>query len=139
MLDLTQPHMRTDWCSTYFFYFNLQLPSLFKGYCLSKTHYSMILHFILTWRKGIMLGDNLLYHCLFMYFWEHVCATTSYIKFSYAKVNGLEWIPQITASVSITSMACLVFSSYILSIMLRQRRWKILKKSNKQVYYILFF
>lgn len=76
---------------------------------------------VFTFKKGFRSGAKLLYHCLFIFFWEHVWATTSYIKFSYAKVSGLECIPHISASVSIRSMACLVFSSYILSIMSRQR------------------
>lgn len=65
----------------------------------------------------------------FIYFLEQACATTSYIKFSYAKVNGLELIPQTDALVCRTSMVWIWFSSYILSIILIHRCSKHLKRS----------
>lgn len=83
--------------------------------------YWPFLSILLAIMNGFRSGAKVLYHCLFMFFWEQVWATTSYIKFSYAKVNGLEWIPQIVASSSIKSIAFLVSSSNIMSMMLIQR------------------
>lgn len=74
-----------------------------------------------TLQNGLRSGVRLLYHCLFKCFWEHVCATISYIKFSKAIIKGLECMPHITASSSITSTACIGSSSYIRSSMLIQR------------------
>lgn len=74
-----------------------------------------------TLKNGTRSGAKSLYHWMFIYFWEHVCATISYMKFSWAKVNGLEWIPQMFASSSIKSIACFGSSWYILSIMLMHR------------------
>lgn len=74
-----------------------------------------------TFRNGLRSGGKLLYQSLFIFFWEHVCATISYMKFSWANVKGLDLIPQTTASSSIKSIACRVFSLYILSINAMQR------------------
>lgn len=65
---------------------------------------------------------------LFRYFLEHVCATTLYIKFSYAKVSGLVEIPQTDAHSYNRYIAWSVFSSLILSKMQIHRCSKILKK-----------
>lgn len=109
---------------SFFFYFHSHQLPLFSGYYLHQ-EFNDVTN-IFTCRRG-----SRFFHLLFMYLWEHSCATTSYIKCSKAKVKGLERIPQITFSVPIKSMR---FSLYISSITLMQRRWKILKRK-----YIVIF
>lgn len=91
---------------------NLQFCSLFNWSRYLRNYLCFFTH---TFNLGIKSGGSLLCHIWFSHFWLAGFAMNSYIKLSYAKVNGLLYNPQTLTGLLIILMVVFGSVSYIVS------------------------
>ena len=92
---------------------NLQFYSLFNW--SRYLRHDLFFFLTYTFNLGIKSGGSLLCHIRFSHFWPAGFAMNSYIKLSYAKVNGLLYNPQTLTGLFIILMVVLGSVSYMVS------------------------